>query len=107
MLSMSGSGTVQFLRLIVSGNIHLCANHIGNLYHVDHVSGLYKVFRETVSYDNKITGQNVVLLVGFRLRMLRSNRLLQWIFRRICTLSTPIWSGFLGFSYVVAHRFYD
>jgi hypothetical protein len=95
-LTLAARSTVQFLRLLFSGHTHLRSSRIGNLYSADRSGRSYQVFRETVSHDGE-TGQNDVLIVGFRLRLIRSNRLLHWIFRRICIVSTPIWSGFPGF----------
>lgn len=94
---LAARSIVRFLCLLISGRIHSRNNRIGNLYREDHSGGWYQVFRETVSHDGVVTTQNVVLIVGFHLRLIRSNRLLHWIFRQICIISTPIWSGFPGF----------
>jgi hypothetical protein len=58
--------------------------------------GDFSVFRET---DRVHAGHEApaVLVVGFRLRVLRSNRPAHWLFQRCCILTTPFWSGFPGF----------
>jgi hypothetical protein len=52
----------------------------------------YVVFRETAMCF-PIDGTPVVLVVGFRLLAIRSNKVFHWLFRRLCILSTPAWSG--------------
>lgn len=59
--------------------------------------GTYTVFRETRSLEAG-DAEHVVLIVGFRLRLIRNNGLMHWLFQRICILTTPLWSGFEGFS---------
>lgn len=70
-------------------------DRINELYKIeDH--GSYSVFRET---ENKTmsAGRPVTLVVGFRLKLLRSSSVLHWIFQRVCILTTPFRSGTKGF----------
>src|SRR5262249_6482623 len=68
---------------------------LGELYDLG-ARGEFGVFRETVR-----TGaghdQPVVLVVGFRLKVIGSNPAAHWLFQRCCILTTPFWSGFRGF----------
>ena len=68
---------------------------MSQVYSIDQ-RGTYQVFRETVS-DDGTAAKSVVLVVGFRLRVLRSISFLHWLFQRACILTTPFWSGFRGF----------
>lgn len=74
-------------------DLELRHNRIGKLYSVER--GVYKIFRET---ERPIaTGETVILVIGFRLKLIRSNRFLHWLFQRVCILTTPFWSGLAGF----------
>jgi hypothetical protein len=54
------------------------------------------VFRESVARaDYQPPGS--VLEVGFRLKFIKSSRVMHWLFQRVCILTTPFWSGFDGF----------
>ncbi len=59
-------------------------------------TGDYKIFRETVSRKD-LDDQPVILIVGFRLKMIKSSPLLHRFFQRVCVLTTPFWSGLAGF----------
>lgn len=59
--------------------------------------GDFEIFRETVN-NNALTETPVVLVIGFRLKLIRSNRILHWLFQRVCILTTPFWCGLDGFS---------
>jgi len=80
------------IKLCAEGHLHLRHDRISKRY-VIHKSG-YAIFRETTSDD--VTGKPVVLVVGFRLRLIRSNHVAHWLFQQLCTLTTPFWSGMLG-----------
>jgi hypothetical protein len=56
----------------------------------------YRVFRDTRRplRDER----RAVIEVGFRLRAIRASRAAHWLFQRVCTLTTPFWSGFDGFA---------
>jgi len=94
LLSAAGS-IVTFLKLFVSNKLHLNKEKLGKTYQLS-VHGKYSVFRETVN-DPTFPGQMIVLVVGFRLRLIGSNTFFHWIFQRVCILTTPFWSGFRGF----------
>ena len=85
----------RFIGLVVVGRLQLSRRHLGEVYSIENASD-YRVFRETTGNDNT-SNKPVILIVGFRLKLLRSNRLLHWLFQRICILTTPFWSGFEGF----------
>lgn len=85
----------QFGRLTAARMLHLRHDRLGERYAIDQ-GGTYAIFRETVC-DREIVGRGVVLVVGFRLRLLRAHPFLHWIFQRLCILTTPFWSGLPGF----------
>ncbi len=85
----------NYLKLIFSSKLHLDKVRLGRSYHIGD-QGEYLVFRETVS-GAIIKEPHVVLVVGFRLKLLSTNRTAHKIFQKICILTTPFWSGFVGF----------
>jgi hypothetical protein len=85
----------RFIPLAVSRSLRLRRNRLDRAYHIDQ-GGTYAVFRETVS-DVYPPSRPVVLVVGFRLRLIRDWALPHWLFQRACILTTPFWSGFRGF----------
>lgn len=85
----------QWLQLARSGNIWRTSNRLGQDYRIDR-GGTYRIFRETHGRD-AVTDPSGVLVVGFRLRVIGSNRICHWLFQRLCLLTTPFWSGFPGF----------
>lgn len=93
-MKLAGLSVIRFARLITSRSLHQPRNRVGEIYTVG--NGGYKVFRETVC-ENVIPDARAVLTVGFRLRLIRSNPILHWMFQRVCILTTPFWSGFRGF----------
>ncbi|MHB8842534.1 MAG: hypothetical protein ACYC56_12250 [Candidatus Aquicultor sp.] len=98
MLSIVKSAALSVLRfggLVISRSLHLRRGRVGELYEIDQ-GGTYKIFRETVGNDGTSDSSNV-LVVGFRMRLLRRDPLLHWIFQRACIMTTPFWSGFRGF----------
>lgn len=66
---------------------------VGKPYSVE--NDVYKIFRETEKPSS--TGDTVILVIGFRLKAIRSNPLFHWLFQRVCILTTPFWSGLTGF----------
>jgi hypothetical protein len=97
MLEPAIRSSIQFVRLSRRNSIRQCRERLGETYNIHHSGGTdYSVFRETQSRDGTIEAP-VVLVVGFRLRFIGSNRFLHWCFQRICIVSSPIWSGFRGF----------
>lgn len=80
---------------MLTGRLHLNRSRLGNSYAIDE-GGIYTVFRQTDGNDG-VGGEPVVLVVGFRLKLIRSSRIMHWIFQRVCILTTPFWSGFPGF----------
>lgn len=89
------TSVVQFLRLIKGNYLHLQHDKLGELYYIDS-KGIYQIFRETTC-DSNPKDPLAVLIVGFRLRLIRSIPFFHWLFQRLCILTTPFWSGFSGF----------
>jgi hypothetical protein len=73
----------------------LKTDRLHNLYKIDQ-GGTYTIFRETVSKSSN-ADKPVTLVVGFRLKLLKSNPIMHRIFQRVCILTTPFWSGSPGF----------
>lgn len=84
-----------FVGLVLAGNLHLSHRLLAKSYAIDE-GGTYTVFRQTESMDS-VRDSPVVLVVGFRLKLIGNNRIMHWVFQRVCILTTPIWSGFKGF----------
>jgi hypothetical protein len=84
---------MRYLELVYCGRLYLEKANIGKLYDV--LDSNYAIFRETHGKDAR--GSPNVLVVGFKLKLVRSNRVLNWIFQRLCILTTPFWSGMEGF----------
>jgi hypothetical protein len=58
----------------------------------------FEVFRDTVSRARDPEGaEHVVLVVGFRLRLIGRLAAAHWLFQRACIMTTPFWSGLRGF----------
>jgi len=76
-------------------SLRLRKDRLGNIYRISE-AGRFKIFRETVS-RKEISEKPVVLVVGFRLKLIKSNPTFHWLFQRVCILTTPFWSGFRGF----------
>lgn len=85
----------RFTKLATSGSLHLRQDRLGQQYRIDR-GGSYAIFRETIN-DKETNDRLVVLVVGFRLILIRSNSFFHWLFQRLCILTTPFWSGFRGF----------
>ena len=92
---LAGRSVVRFLTLAANRRIRLRRDRLGQTYGTDR-GGNYEIFRETVRVSGT-TGQPVVLVVGFRLKLIGGNPLLHRLFQRLCILTTPFWSGFRGF----------
>jgi hypothetical protein len=94
-LPIAGLRSIRsFLGLIVDRSLHQRRDRIGALYDIED-AGTYSIFRETVS--DIPANDSSVLVVGFRMRGIRSLAGLHWLFQRCCLLTTPFWSGFPGF----------
>lgn len=85
---------LSYFGLIAQSELHLRKARLGERYLVDD-NKIYTIFRET--YTKTKSGEHVVLIVGFRLKIIGANRFLHWLFQRCCILTTPFWSGFHGF----------
>lgn len=85
----------QFMTLVFRGQLKLDHHRLGQLYQIES-QGTYAIFRETHSSQN-FPDSPVVLVVGFRLKLIGLNPLMHWLFQRLCILTTPFWSGFKGF----------
>ena len=94
-VKLATRSVAQFCRLVVSRSLHLRRDRLGERYTIDQ-GGTYAIFRETVC-DDTAASPGVVLVVGFRLRVIHGNPALHWLFQRLCILTTPFWSGFRGF----------
>ena len=84
-----------FLGLMARRALRLRRDRIGAMYAIED-AGTYRIFRETVAVSAN-TDDPSVLVVGFRLRVIRTMAPLHWLFQRCCILTTPFWSGFPGF----------
>ena len=70
-------------------------DRVGKTYTVDQ-AGQYTIFRETV--NRRVRGDvPIVLVIGFRLKLIGSKPLWHWLFQRVCILTTPFWCGLKGF----------
>ena len=60
--------------------------------------GRYTVFRDTIQLREAWRDVTpMILVIGFRLRWIKSNRFFHWLFQRVCIITTPFWSGLIGF----------
>jgi hypothetical protein len=85
----------HFAELSRTHTLHLRRARLDSLYDLGS-HGRFAIFRETVS---EAVGDDppVVLVVGFRLRVIGSSPAAHWLFERCCILTTPFWSGLPGF----------
>lgn len=93
-VNQAGKSVIRYATT-VSHHLSLKHNRTRSLYDIPPY-GQYAIFRETVSnldYDEP----SVVLVFGFRLKLIGSHMVFHWLFQRICILTTPFWSGFRGF----------
>ena len=89
------SSAWHFFYLVLSGRLHLSRKYTDIPYKINN-HGTYYVFRNTQNSTSS-SEERAVLVVGFRLKLLRNNRALHWLFQRGCMLTTPFWSGLRGF----------
>lgn len=94
MIRLIFTSVIEYIHLLFSGSLYLAHTRIGQTYEVKQQS--YSIFRETVS-NKTIDEKPVILIVGFRLKFLRSIPIFHWVFQRVCIFTTPFWSGFRGF----------
>lgn len=94
-ISLALKSTWHFAEIATSGEMHLNRSRLGKSYQIEE-GGTYTVFRQTDSFDGSV-GRPVVLVVGFRLKLLASNEFGHKLFQKVCILTTPFWSGFKGF----------
>jgi hypothetical protein len=92
---LAARSVVHFLGLAARRQLQLRRDRLGKGYRVSD-GRTYQIFRETGSTGAPV-GRPTVLVVAFRLRLIRSVTPLHWAFQRICILTTPFWSGFRGF----------
>ena len=93
-LMMALVSAVRYVGLVATRSLHLIRKRLWKAYKIG--GGSYAVFRETERTRTN-TREEVVLVVGFRLKALRNSRFMHWLFQRVCILTTPFWSGFKGF----------
>lgn len=94
MFKLAAISLIRFPQ-IAFNRLFLRRGRLGRQYDIEQ-AGCFQIFRETVSrLESDATP--VVLVVGFRLKLIDSNPLLHWLFQRLCILTTPFWSGFDGF----------
>jgi len=86
----------RFAWLCLGGSLRLRRARLGTAYDLGS-RGTYIVFRETVSSGRTAGEPPVVLVVGFRLRVIGDSPPAHRLFQRCCILTTPFWSGFAGF----------
>lgn len=92
-LSTALASSNKFLRMAMHNDLRQNKEYIGDTYKVG--NGEYKVFRVTEKLDTQ--GEQIILVVGFRLKIIGYNHLLHYLFQRVCMLTTPFWSGIEGF----------
>jgi hypothetical protein len=95
LVTMIASSVRAFPGLLSRGELQRTREHLGRTYSIDRCGG-FRVFRETRRFAG-CDQDSVVLVVGFRLRALRSLAFPHWIFQRICLVTTPFWCSFPGF----------
>lgn len=90
----AASSFIRYVVLVGRRAIRLRYKRVGSVYLIE--GDRYKIFRETVSniHDGNAP---VILVIGFRLKLIRSNVFFHWLFQRICIVTTPFWSGLSGF----------
>lgn len=86
----------NFLKLALAEKLHRRKERLGRSYTLKD-RGEFRIFRETTSGD-VVSDKHVVLVVGFRLKLLGNNKLAHKLFQKVCILTTPFWSGFVGFA---------
>lgn len=88
------SSVARFPWLAASRPLRLRDERLGDCYRLFDGRD-YRVFRETATPLSD--GERTVIEVCFRLRLIGSARAPNWLFQRLCILTTPFWSGFDGF----------
>ena len=92
---LAATSIALYISLVAAGALQLRRDRIEQSFVVDQ-RGRYQLFRETTSHIES-PDERVVLVVGFRLRVLGANPILHRLFQRLCILTTPFGSGFRGF----------
>ena len=92
-LTIATGSAKRFVPLMMHHELHADRRAVGHLYVID--GQPYRIFRATEKYSTD--GNIEILVIGFRLRLIRSSKLLHWLFQRICIITTPFWSGMPGF----------
>lgn len=91
-ISMATSSAVKFGDLALLKELRLVRHRLGKEYRVN--GDTYAIFRETEKIST--IGDSVVLVIGFRLKLIKSNPVFHRLFQHICILTTPFWSGLPG-----------
>ena len=92
---LATSSAWSFLGLAARRKLHRVHEYSGKSFRIEN-AGTFSVFRDTRSEVARAEPP-VVLVVGFRLKVIRSVPLAHWLFQRVCLLTTPFWSGMAGF----------
>lgn len=92
-ISTAACSVKHFFGQAKDHSLRLECSRLGKLYRIR--ANDYAIFRETRLEETE--GQPNVLVIGFRLKLIRSSGFLHWLFQRICILTTPFWSGIKGF----------
>ncbi|MDL9935987.1 hypothetical protein QSJ18_04440 [Gordonia sp. ABSL1-1] len=94
-MGVIGRCFVTTVRLICTRRLHQPRDNVGRI--VDFADGTHTtVYRETTRDVSGAT-EPVTLVVCFRLRWVRGNRLAHWLFRAESLANTPLFAGFDGF----------
>jgi len=91
--ALAMKSVTRYAGLAAHGSLRLRRDRLGQLYKTE--GGNYQIFRDTNC--TIAAGETVILVIGFRLKLIGSSRLLHWLFQRVCILTTPFWSGLSGF----------
>lgn len=95
-LRLAVESVFGFLALTGSRALRLRRERLGRRYLLEGQE--FAVFRETVSRAPVRAGtEHVVLVVGFRLRLIGGFAPAHRLFQRVCIATTPFWSGLRGF----------
>jgi hypothetical protein len=85
-----------FIALASSGALRLRRDRLRRRYVIG--AQEFEVFRETISVaPDRKAADHVVLVVGFRLRLIGRLPAAHWLFQRVCVMTTPFWCGLRGF----------
>ncbi len=78
-----------------AAGLQLRKHRLGQQFDIEN-AGRFSIFRETIQ-TKPLDAEPVVLVIGFRLKLIKSITVLHWLFQRLCIITTPFWAGLSGF----------